>query len=151
MHRETGRGAPPESDVRIGRAIFSGRARKRAVRNKCPWRLFLPQQNDLSVDRLDGSDLRLLTRIQDVNAKGRSGPFLGWAAVAVADVDEDAWNIQPDPTPENPYHMLMVVCGSAPPGVERDDWAIRRAMALASVACFQARVDDRQKAREEPV
>lgn len=152
MRRETEGGVPPESDKRIGRAIFTGREQKKAVRGNVPWTLFRPQQNHLSVDRLDGSDLRALTRIHDLNAARRPGPFRGWATLAVADVDGDAWRIQPDPTPENPHHMLMVVCGSVPPGVERDDWVKQRAMALAAAARrFQARVDDRHDARDEPV
>lgn len=128
----------------LGRAVFSGRAEKRARSGCIMHTVFLGQKgnNLLSVDRLGFCSEAKLTDIQDKNAELRSKPeskkrsFYGWAKITVATARKNRRTVKPAPLKSNPYHADI----NLPENIDRDDQKAH-AKELASNAEWTPRVD----------
>lgn len=103
--------APPplSPDEPLGRAVYSKRLRKRALKGKIDDDIYLEREEaeSISVDRMRCASREELADLARKRGRKRPKPpnrFQGWAVLAVRDAAQNGRTVAATPTPENRCH-----------------------------------------------
>lgn len=137
-------------DEMLGRSVFSGSAAERGKRKGVIIRNVFqvrPDEDCISVDRMNYESDERMALLADVRGKGRGATFYGWAMLSADDAAQagDAElrrTVEASPLPENPYHANVVMTIPADLAKnERQDIQKQHAVALAACAKWRPRPD----------
>jgi len=101
---------PPLTEAEnLGRSVYSRTSAKRASRAKPIPEVFLvrPDDNQISVDRMDHAERSDMAKLAIIRGQGRGNggkEFQGWAVVNVGDAATNGRTVMESPLPDNPYH-----------------------------------------------
>ena len=137
-------------DEILGRSVFSGSAAERGKRKGVIIRNIFqvrPEDDSISVDRMDYESDETMASLADIRGKGRGATFYGWATLSADDAAragdaEFRRTVEASPLPENPYHANIVMTIPADLAKkERRDIQKQHAVALAACAKWRPRPD----------
>jgi hypothetical protein len=101
-----------DSEV-LGRRVYSRKRADRAKKGRVQKRLFLAKEGCkvISTDRLFPTKLVDIASIARLEGANRTGPFYGWAEIAVSNASQEGRRVKASPTRNNPYHADIVLPG----------------------------------------
>ena len=104
---------PVQGSEVLGRRVYSRRRADRARKGRVQKSLFLAEEGvaAISTDRLFPNELVAIAGIARLEGANRTGPFYGWAEIAVSNASQEGRRVRASPTRNNPYHADIVLPG----------------------------------------
>lgn len=120
--------------------MYSRTSAKRASRAKPVPEVFLvrPDDNRISVDRMDHAERSEMARLATVRGRGRGNggkDLQGWAVLSVRDAATNGRTVTPSPLPDNPFHADIYL--NLPDDGERRDMQKQHSVDLAARASWE--------------
>ena len=132
---------PPLAEAEsLGRSVYSRTSAKRASRARPVPEVFLvrPDDDRISVDRMDHAERSEMARLAIIRGRGRGNggkDLQGWALLSVLDAATNGRTVAPSPLPENPYHAD--ICLNLPDDGTRRDVQKQHSVDLAVRAFWE--------------